>query len=253
MAQSRAIVTIVHNEAFFLPIWRRYYGQFFAPEDMYVFDHQSTDGSTDDVDFNVERVTHEGVDHRWMRNTIQARQHELLERYDIVLINDVDEIVAPNPRLGTLGDYIDTFDADFINCTGYELLHQPQTEGPYDPTRPILRQRGHWFPNYAYSKPLLARVPMKWHIGFHARKDGLAEFDKDLHLIHLHRMDYETCRARHRRRVALGWAEQDRTEGWAYQNRLTGGPAFDEWFFEDSCTGIPIDLQTIPPEWSDVV
>src|SRR5450755_1384172 len=106
MAPSRAIVTIVHNEAFFLPIWRRYYGQFFAPEDMYVFDHQSSDGSTDDVDFHVERVTHEGVDHRWMRNTIQAKQHELLERYDVVLINDVDEIVAPNPKLGTLGDYI---------------------------------------------------------------------------------------------------------------------------------------------------
>ncbi len=253
MATSRAIVTIVHNEAFFLKIWRQYYGQFFAPEDMYVFDHQSTDGSTDDVDFNVERVTHEGVDHRWMRNTIQARQNELLERYDVVLINDVDEIVAPNPRLGTLGDYIDAFDDDFVNCWGYELMHQPDSESPYDPSLPILRQRHHWFQNFAYSKPLLARVPMKWHIGFHARRDGQAHFDKDLHLIHLHRMDYEMCKARHSRRVALGWAEQDDTEGWAYQNKLTGGSEFDEWFFQDSCSGIKIKLEDIAPEWSDVV
>ncbi|MGH3827327.1 MAG: RICIN domain-containing protein, partial [Pseudonocardiaceae bacterium] len=43
---SRAVLTIVRNENVFLPIWLHYYGQFFPAQDMYVIDHQSTDGST---------------------------------------------------------------------------------------------------------------------------------------------------------------------------------------------------------------
>ena len=37
---------MVYNEAVFLPIWLRYYSRFFAPDDIYVLDHESTDGST---------------------------------------------------------------------------------------------------------------------------------------------------------------------------------------------------------------
>ena len=45
--KRRAVVTMVHNESVFLPIWLRYYSRFFAPEDIYVLDNDSTDGSTD--------------------------------------------------------------------------------------------------------------------------------------------------------------------------------------------------------------
>ena len=44
--QRRAVITIVHNEPVFLPIWLAYYSRFFAPDEIYVFDHESTDGST---------------------------------------------------------------------------------------------------------------------------------------------------------------------------------------------------------------
>ena len=37
-----------------------------------------------------------------MVSTIERHQHELLERYDVVLVTDVDEIVAPDPEWGTL-------------------------------------------------------------------------------------------------------------------------------------------------------
>jgi len=248
------VLTIVHDEAVFFPLWLRYYQQFFAPEDIYVLDHQSTDGSTDGGGFVREPVEHDRVDMRWLRDTIQAKQHELIERYDVVLITDVDEIVAPDPSRGTLGDYIEQFDKEFVNCVGYELLHQPDSEPPFQPELPILQQRHHWFPNFAYSKPVLARVPMEWHLGFHARMDGRADFDTSLHLIHLHRMDYDVCLARHRLRRGLAWSERDLAKGRAYQNRITEVDEFDRWFAGDSCnTMVPIRLEEIPASWRSVV
>ncbi len=143
MNRSRAILTIVHDEAVFFPIWLRYYGQFFAPEDIHVLDHESSDGSTDRDGFVRHPVEHDRVDMRWLRDTIQAKQHELIERYNVVLITDVDEIVAPDPSTGTLGDYLDQFDKDFVNCVGYELLHQKDEEPPFRPDLPELQQRHH--------------------------------------------------------------------------------------------------------------
>jgi len=253
VAGSRAVLTIVHNEAVFLAIWLRYYGQFFAPEDMYVLDHESTDGSTEVGGFVRLPVTHDRVDHRWMRNTMQAYQKELTDRYDVVLITDVDEIVAPDPRTGTFGDYMDRFEDEFVNCHGCEVLHRPELEPPLNLDAPILKQRGYWFDNYAYSKPLLARVPMKWHVGFHARKDGRSNFDSDLRLIHLHRMDYNLCRARHRVRQRIAWNDTDLNARWAYQNRLSDGAEFDRWFHEDTCTSSPMVVKEIPAHWRTVV
>ena len=111
---------------------------------------------------------------------------------------DVDEIVAPLPEWGTLGEYLDHFDEELVNCLGYEILHMRDREAPLRPDRPILDQRGYWFPNDAYNKPALATEPMSWAPGFHRRADGECNLDPDLRLIHLHRMDYEICLARHR-------------------------------------------------------
>jgi len=64
------VLTIVHNEAVFFPIWLRYYSRFFAPDDIYVLDHETTDGSTDGDGFVRIPVEHECVDMRWLRDTI---------------------------------------------------------------------------------------------------------------------------------------------------------------------------------------
>jgi Glycosyl transferase family 2 len=231
--KRRAVLTIVQNEAVFLPIWLRYYSRFFAPDDIYVLDHESTDGSTSGSGFVRIPVEHETVDHTWMVRTIEAHQHELLERYDMVLATDVDEIVVPNPEWGTLGQYLDRFDEEWINCLGYEVLHLKDREAPLCMDRPILEQRGYWFANAAYDKPALATVPMTWEPGFHTRSDGQLNLDPDLHLIHLHRMDYEICLARHRWRRERRWNQRDLTAGWAVHNRITEEQDFERWFYED--------------------
>jgi len=247
-----AVITMVHDEAVFLPIWLRYYSRFFGPGDIYVLDNETSDGSTAAGGFVRIPVAHDRVDHTWMVETVAGLQHELLERYDVVLVTDVDEIVAPDPRLGTLGDYLEGFGEAWVNCLGYELLHLADREPALVPEQPILGQRGYWFANDAYDKPALATEPMLWQPGFHHRADGHYNLDPDLRLIHLHRMDYEICRERHRLRSRRPWNELDAREGWATHNMITEGAEFDRWFYGDSSVGgIPIVLERVPDEWRE--
>jgi hypothetical protein len=248
--RRRALVTMVHNEPVFLPIWLRYYSRFFAPEDTYVLDNDTTDRSTERDGFVRIPVAHDTVDHTWMVRTIEGLQHELLERYAMVLVTDVDEIVCPVPEWGTLGRYLDRFDEEWVNCLGYELAHRPEVEPPLRLDRPILDQRGHWFFNDGYNKAALATTPLTWKPGFHGRADQHFNLDPDLRLVHLHRMDYDICRERHRTRKRKPWAEEDAAKGWAVHNRLSEDAEFDRWFTEDSgFSAIPMKLERIPGGW----
>jgi Glycosyl transferase family 2 len=246
----RAVITIVHNEPVFLPIWLRYYSRFYAPEDIYVLDNDSPAGAVPDGGFVRIPAAHDSVDHAWMVETIQGLQHELLDRYDNVLVTDVDEIVVPHPRTGDLGDYLDRFDEEWVNCLGYELLHMREREPPLEPERPILAQRSHWFYNDAYDKAALATVPMSWRPGLHGRTDFSYNLDPDLRLIHLHRMDYDLCLARHRTRSRKPWADADASRRWAQHNRIVEEAEFRRWFYEDSCfPNLEIQPERIPEAW----
>ena len=233
--RSRALITMVHDEPVFLPIWLGYYSRFFAPQDIYVLDNGTTDGSTDRDGFMRIPVEHDTVDHAWMAQTLGELQHDLLDRYDVVLVTDVDEIVAPVPEWGTLAAYIDRFDEEFVNCLGYEMLHRPDSEAPLDLGRPVLDQRSWWFINDGYDKAALASEPMTWRPGLHGRADYEFNPDPDLRLIHLHRMDYSLCRERHLTRRRKPWAAEDERRGWAGHNRIVEEAEFERWFNKDSC------------------
>lgn len=248
--RRRAVVTMVRDEPVFLPIWLRYYSRYFRADDIHVLDHGSTDGSTMRNGFVRVPVSHETVDMTWMKETIESYQVELFDRYDTVLVTDVDEIVAPDPAWGTLGDYLDRFDEPFVNCLGYELLHLRDREAPFDPALPVLRQRGHWYANDDYDKPVLATQPIRWKPGFHRLADDGFNLDPDLRLIHLHRMDYDVCLNRHRNLSARPWSPDDVAAGRARHNRVTEEQAFERWFYtESSDAHIGIALERIPERW----
>ncbi len=250
----RAALTMVHDEPVFLPIWLAYHRRFFGPEDIYVLDNDTTDGSTEAGGFVRVPVAHDRVDHRWMVETIAAKQRELLERYDVVVVTDVDEVIAPDPDWGTLGDYLDRFDEEWVNCLGYEVVHLPDREPPLDLERPLLEQRRFWFANDAYDKVAIATVPVDWKPGFHGREDERWNLDPDLRLIHLHRVDLEICRERHRTRRRRRWNDADLDSDWAAHNLLTEGEEFERWFLESSSSyGIDVHLEPIPEPWRRVL
>ena len=248
------MITIVHNESVFLPIWLDYYSRSFAPQDIYVLDNETTDGSTDRRGFVRIPVAHDEVDHPWMVETVQDLQHELLDRYEMVLVTDVDEIVIPHPRAGTLREYLDRFDEEWVNCLGYELLHMRDSEPALQLDRPILDQRHHWFHNDGYDKAALATVPMRWRPGFHGREDVQFNLDPDLRMVHLHRMDYEICLARHQVRSRRPWASLDERKRWAIHNQVVDDEAFARWFYEDSCfVNLEIAPEPIGAAWRGLV
>lgn len=251
--RTRALITIVNNEPVFLPIWLRYYSRFFAPEDIYVLDNDSTDDVINRGGFERIPVSRNGLDNLWMVHKVETLQRELLSRYDVVVVTDVDELIAPAPEMGTLGQYLDRFDEEWVNCLGYEILHMKETEPPLWLDRPIMQQRHHWFYNDAYDKAAVTTAPISWKPGFHGRDDGRYNLDPDLRLIHLHRVDYDICRDRHRSRSRRPWAELDAAQGWGGHNFITEEPAFGQWFYEDSCfENLEIKLEEIHPTWREV-
>lgn len=249
--RRRAIITMVHNEPVFLPTWLRYYSRWFSPEDIYVLDNDSTDGSTERDGFVRIPVEHETVDHTWMVRTIEELQHDLLGRYDVVVVADVDEIIAVAPPRD-LGEYLDWFDEEWINPLGYELVHLRSAEPRLRLDQPILAQRRHWFANGNYDKAAVASVPMTWLPGFHNRADHGRNYEPDMRLIHLHRMDYDICRDRHRTRRRKPWAGLDAEQRWALHNRIVEGEEFDRWFDDVSTLesfGWEVKLEEIPAPW----
>ena len=155
--RRRAVVTIVRDEAELLPIWLGYYSRFFAADDIYVIDHDTVDGSTSGPGFVRIPVSHPEYDVHWLMAQVRDVQHELCQRYDVVVVCDVDEIVAPDPSSATpdLGAYLDRFDEEFVSCVGHEVLHRPDLEPPIDLARPLLAQRGWWYRSPLYDKPLV--------------------------------------------------------------------------------------------------
>ena len=246
----------MRDEAEMLPIWLGYYSRFFAADDIYVIDHDTQDGSTAGPGFHRIPVTNPTYDVTWLLEQVRCVQHELVARYDTVVVCDVDEIIAPDPASATpdLGAYLDRFDEDFISCVGYEVLHRPEHEPPIDLGAPLLAQRGSWFRNPIYDKPLIASEPMDWTPGCHRRADGMNNYDPDLRLIHLHRMDVERCFERHLRMAALTHARRDIEAGRGWHNRIVARADFDRWFHDERSDGeAPMELEPIEPRWHTVI
>jgi hypothetical protein len=234
--ERRAVFTIVQNEPKFLPMWLGYYSRFFDRSDIHILDHGSTDGSTEHLDGSCKVVKvhrDRSFDHAWLKGTVEDFQAFLLRSYDVVLFAEADEFVVPDPaRYPDLGAYIDDLEGPAACCTGYNVVHYPD-EPPLRFDEPVLRQRRYWHPARRwYSKRLLSRIPLSWHFGFHDELNApYIEPDPALYLVHLHRVDYDYCLARHRAATERKWHEEDRRRDLGRHYRVVEPDEFRKWFF----------------------
>lgn len=233
--RARAAFTIVQNESVFLPLWLQYYQRYFDHSDIYVLDHETTDGSTDGLAGRCHHLRvhrDRSFDHAWLNGTVTAFQSFLLRSYAAVLFSEADEFVVADPAESPgLDRYIERFTGRVARCTGFEVVHDPAEEPSLQFEQPILPQRKYWQRSPMYSKPLIAREPVQWTLGFHeAASHPDIQPDPGLLLVHLHRVDYGYCVARHRATASRNWNEQDVQANYGFQNRLVEGDAFETWF-----------------------
>ena len=253
-ARPRAAFTIAHDEPVMLPLWLAYYGRHFDADDLFVLAHDTSDGSTDGLDGRCHVVpVHRSAafDHLWLRRTVEDFQAFLLRSYETVLFAEVDEFVVADPRrYSGLGAYIDALEGPAARCSGFNVVQQTD-EAPIRFDEPLLAQRAWWHASTAYSKRLVARTPLRWSMGFHHEYNTPdAAPDPDLMLVHLHRIDFDWCLARHRRNTARDWSAADLESGAADHHHIVEGAEFEHWFrsgedLESPRERIPEHLRTV--------
>lgn len=176
----RAILTSVHPQSEYYPSWEKYYDQ------TSFFDRVVTIKLTDDNKHNFIELA----------QTYTKITAELLQKYELVMIVDVDEFVVPDPeKYRDLGDYLDKFSGQAVKCKGYNVIEMPGEEKLIS-NRRITAQRKYWQRDELYDKPVITRIPLKFFPGQH---NATMEVSRDDDLVMLHVRDADVGAAIARR------------------------------------------------------
>jgi hypothetical protein len=214
-----AFVTMVRDDHVFLRLWVDYYARHVPRNQLFIlldgFDQTPPDFTAGCQIVTLPRST-PGPGWDMKRWTMLADFNAtLLGRFDVVVLNDVDEIIVPDPAAGvSLLDALSRArEVGVITPFAVEVVHRYDiTPEPLDPDKPILRQRPHVRLNSTYAKPCITSVPVRWNQGGHRSDYPKLNMVGSLFLFHLHYMDREMLLARQATRNAIMQAsEPDKT------------------------------------------
>lgn len=207
--RSVAVITMVHNESFFLPKWINYYGKNFSRQCLYVVDHGTEDGSTDDLaDINLMRLPRTDFDDEQRVKFICKLAEALLAYYDVVIYTDCDEFLVPDPdHFVDLADYCNKMEQNTVYAVGVDVRQLLDIESSIDPNLSILGQRRFCRFKLSMCKPLITRVPIHWNPGFHTcnSKPGL---DSRLIMFHMKYIDLDMSINRLSYTRNMAWSEK---------------------------------------------
>jgi len=254
MKKKSAIFTIVKDEEYYLDKWLNYYSQFFNKKDIYILDHQTQDGSTDNLDCNVIKIVNVlAFDHYWLVEQVQNFQQTLLEKYEVVIFTEVDEI------LYSLNQSFDSFVEDFrldnnlqhLCSIGYEIQQNTETEKFLNKEDKIIENRNFWFKYPSYDKTLITKIPLKYQPGFH-----FCNYDKvygNLFLLHLHRVDLNLMIERRQKRVTNWNLKLDDMARGLGTYHKDGEIEKIKYHFDHYHTDVFIPVEPIPQEHKDSI
>ena len=206
MQKFLAVMTMVYNEIDFLPIWLRHYAAAVGPENCYVLDHGSTDGSTDNLGrVNVIRIPRSPMDEERRCKFISEFCSSMLTWYDAFAYTDVDEMLVADPAVAPdLVTLSRNASQDVLTAFGVNVLHRMGHDLPLTGDQPISAQRRWIYPTAAMAKPLIIRRAVNWPPGFHSY-DGPPVFC-GLFNMHLAQVDYDIALRRQAKRRSVQWA-----------------------------------------------
>ena len=180
---------------------------------------------------------------------MQAEQRRLLESYDCVLAVDVDELVCPDPRWGTLDEYLAGFTEDFVNCLGYEVIHLRDREPPYRPGRRSWSSGATGLLLTDMTSPRWQLCPWSGSPGFMgaptvgSTSTPTCSWSTST--------EWTTRSAGSAMQVAeWEWNENDLEGERGTHNRITDPEEFDRWFYTEGCFEHGrIVIERIPERW----
>ena len=240
-----ALFTLVQNDPVFLRKWLRHYCLAFSTSDIYVLDHDSVGDCRaalfdlrDEWGFNLVSIHGDySFASDWLLAQACRFQSFLLASYSVVVFAATDEFLVVNPQAAqrALQPLLLSRPMPFgsLRCQGWEVVHKRNEEPAIDPLEfsPWLPKRRWWYPAQRYSKPCVARTPTRWGPGFHTASNvpggGGFVVDQELLLLHLHRVDFDLCLARHRERATRQWwpPSREKSESCAvYRHNLIEDP-----------------------------
>jgi hypothetical protein len=133
----------------------------------------------------------------------------LLGRFDVVVLNDVDEIIVADPASGIplLDALARAVEVGVITPFAVEVVHRfDLCPDDIESRQPILRQRPHVRINEVYAKPCITSVRLDWNLGGHLSDFPKLNLDPALYLFHLRYMDRAMLLDRQATRYAIAQA-----------------------------------------------
>lgn len=248
-----AFVTMVRDDHVFLRIWVEYYARHVPRQNLFIlldgFDQVPPDFTAGCQILTLPRSDPgPGWDvRRW--KMLADFNTMLLGRFDVVVLNDVDEIIVPDPSKGvSLLDALGRArEVGVITPFAVEVVHRfDLCPEPIDLSRPILKQRPHVRVNERYAKPCVTSVPVRWNLGGHMSDFETLNLDESLFLFHLRFFDRIMLLERQKDRLAItmatqpgkpevaggGWSiSQDEIQGFLLSLQTEGPPAENNFDF----------------------
>ena len=203
---SVAVVTMAYNEKEYLPIWIEYYSKQVGANNLFIIDHGTEDGSTDNLkEVNVIRIPRSPKDNDRRTKAVSEFCRFLLKWYDSVIHTDCDEIVVADPdQYSGIAEYCEKTEKKVVTAIGLDVYQTSEDEPPLDIKVPVTKQRSFVRFSSSMCKPVLIKTPVDWSAGFHSC-DSKVEFDH-LFLFHMRYFDYGIGLDRLARTRAMAWA-----------------------------------------------
>ena len=184
------IFTQVNRCNFFLDIWLNYYSKVVKQEDIHIY---YEDMFRQNIKVYLWNRGYAKVNVTYVNTILDLKyfnqvQKELLQESDVLLYADPDEIIFSKD----LKKVLNTFSDSYLTTTGFEIIHNIQTEAAFDVNKKMMEQRSFGLYMIEYNKPLILKEPLSWTLtGKHSYKIPMNLVD-GLYLIHLCRFDFYT-------------------------------------------------------------
>lgn len=243
-----AFATMVGDEPFFLPIWINYYTRFVPKNQLFIL----VDGAHRTLPAEAQgcqilTLPHVNPGPGWDRarwTMISAFTTLLLGRFDVVVFNDVDEIIVPDPGCGKgLLDLVARArDVGVISPFAIKVLHRTDLEPePLHNRATILSQRRYGRINASYCKPCIIARTVRFSLGGHYSDHPELHLDPHLYLFHLRFADSAMLRARQTNRQGLMAAGGKGAEDVAGAGWSKGAADMDDFLRSFVDAGPPIE------------